>query len=221
MSTGKRIMDICGALVGLIILFILLLPVAVLIKLEDGGPVFFRQVRVGRRGRHFNIIKFRTMVPGAGATGRQLTVGEDPRLTRVGRRLRRYKLDELPQMFNVLRGEMTLVGPRPEVPRYTAMYNREQRRVLELTPGITDPASLLYRDESSLLAGAADPERDYVEKIMPEKLRLNLAYAARATVCSDLKVIWRTVFCIFFRPGATTCGAVAGDEQKVNRVGDG
>ena len=189
----KRVVDVALSVLALALLWPLGLVIAAAVTLGDGGPAFFRQERVGRGGRTFRMWKFRTMIVGAERSGRHLTVGDDPRVTRVGAVLRRTKLDELPQLFNVLRGEMSLVGPRPEVPRYVAFYNAEQRPVLRLTPGITDPASLRYRDESEELAGSAEPERMYVEHIMPEKIRLNLAYAARATWRSDLGVIWSTL----------------------------
>src|SRR3989441_1848981 len=182
MTRAKRTLDLVTAGAGLVVLAPLLAVVAVLVKTEDGGSVFFRQERVGYRGRTFRIWKFRTMVPDAGAQGLPLTVGGDSRVTRIGAWLRRLKLDELPQLFNVLVGDMTLVGPRPEVPCYVAVYDATERRVLELMPGMTDEASIRYADESTMLASAADPERVYVDEIVREKIRLNLAYAARATV---------------------------------------
>jgi lipopolysaccharide/colanic/teichoic acid biosynthesis glycosyltransferase len=184
---------VCGALIGLLTLWPLLLVIGAAIKLEDGGPVFFRQERVGIGGRRFRLWKFRTMVTDAERRGGQLTVGGDPRVTAAGRWLRQFKLDELPQLLNVLRGEMSLVGPRPEVPRYVGLYTAEQRAVLRLVPGITDPASIRYRDESAELARAVDPERLYVEEIMPEKIRLNLEYAARATPWTDFLVVLSTL----------------------------
>jgi len=184
-----------------------LLVIAVLIKLDDGGAVFFRQVRVGRGGRAFRVWKFRTMIPRAEQCGGPLTVGDDPRVTRVGRWLRHSKLDELPQLFNVLAGQMSLVGPRPEVPHYVALYTPDQRRVLDLVPGITDPASIAYRDESALLAQAPDWERQYVEVIMPEKIRLNLAYAARATRWKDFLVVVVTLLSLVSRPETTASQA--------------
>jgi lipopolysaccharide/colanic/teichoic acid biosynthesis glycosyltransferase len=193
MTRSKRTLDLVGAGVGLVMLSPLLLMVALLVKAGDGGPVFFRQERVGYRGRPFSIWKFRTMVPDAAAKGLPLTVGRDPRVTRVGAWLRRFKLDELPQLFNVLAGQMTLVGPRPEVPRYVAEYGVEQRQVLQLVPGVTDEASIRYFDESAVLAGAADPEQVYVDEIMPEKIQLNLAYAAHANVATDVRVILATL----------------------------
>jgi len=189
----KRVVDVAVSVLALVLLWPLGLLIGAAVTLGDGGPAFFRQERVGRGGRTFRMWKFRTMIVGAERSGRHLTVGDDPRVTRVGAVLRRTKLDELPQLLNVLRGEMSLVGPRPEVPRYVAFYTAEERAVLRLTPGITDPASLRYRDESQELAASADPERTYIEHIVPEKIRLNLAYAAHATWLSDLGVIWATL----------------------------
>ena len=189
----KRLMDLLGAGVGLLLLWPFFLAVAIAIKLDDRGPVFFRQERVGRFGRRFRIWKFRTMVMDAEARGAQVTVGRDPRITRVGHSLRHFKLDEFPQLFNVLLGEMSLVGPRPEVPRYVAEYSPEQRVVLDLRPGITDPASIAFRDEAAVLAEKADPERAYVEEVMPEKIRINLDYAAHATVLTDFATVLRTL----------------------------
>jgi len=193
MTHGKRAFDALAAGVGLLLLSPLLVLIAAVVKLADGGPIFFRQQRVGRGGQPFLMWKFRTMVPGAERLGHQITVGNDPRVTPVGRVLRALKLDELPQLINVLAGDMSLVGPRPEVSRYTALYSPQERPVLDLVPGITDPASIRYRDEGALLAAAADPERIYVDEIMPDKIRLNLEYAARATVWSDFLVVVRTV----------------------------
>ena len=189
----KRALDAVLAGAGLLALLPVFALVSAAIVLEDGGSPFFRQVRVGRGGRPFRIWKFRSMRRGAEALGPQLTRARDPRITRVGAVLRRYKLDELPQLLNVLAGDMSLVGPRPEVPRYVAAYTPEQARVLELVPGITDPASLAYIDEEAILARAADPERAYLERLMPEKIRINLDYAARATPLSDVAVILRTL----------------------------
>ena len=193
MTAGKRLFDLACSAAGLVILSPLLLLIALALKLSSRGPVFFRQVRVGMGGAPFRIWKFRTMVEGAERQGGALTVGADPRITRAGRLLRATKLDELPQLFNVLAGEMSLVGPRPEVARYVSGYTAEERRVLELVPGMTDPASIEYRDEARLLAGRADPERAYVEEIAPRKIRLNLEYAARATRWSDFVIIVKTV----------------------------
>ena len=191
MTLAKRSLDVVASAAGLLLLAPVLAAVALVVRRD--GPVLFRQERVGRGGRTFRIWKFRTMVSGAEARGAALTVGGDPRITRVGAWLRRTKLDELPQLLNVLRGEMTLVGPRPEVPRYVALYTPEQRRVLELVPGITDPASVRYRDEAGELALAADPQRHYIDVVLPDKIRLNLAYAARATIASDLRILLATL----------------------------
>lgn len=190
---SKRVFDATAAFAGLVLLAPILLLIALAVRTGDGGPAFFRQERVGRNGRPFRMWKFRTMMVGAERMGRALTIGRDARITRVGRVLRASKLDELPQLINVLKGEMSLVGPRPEVPRYVALYSQEQRAVLELVPGITDPASIRYGDESALLADAVDPERTYVEEILPDKLRINLEYAARATFRSDLAIVLQTL----------------------------
>jgi lipopolysaccharide/colanic/teichoic acid biosynthesis glycosyltransferase len=190
----KRAFDLAVALPGLVAIAPIGALVAAAIRLEDGGPVFFRQPRVGKGGRLFRIWKFRTMRVGAEkAGGSLLTVGADPRITRVGGLLRRYKLDEFPQLLNVVTGEMSLVGPRPEVPRYVKLYTDDQRRVLELVPGITDPASIRFRRESELLAASADPEATYVDEIMPEKIRLNLEYTGRASPLGDLRLILETI----------------------------
>ena len=193
MRPAKRALDLVGAGVGVVLLAPLFALVAVAIKAGDGGPVFYRQRRVGRNGREFRIWKFRTMVVDAERAGPPLTAGEDPRVTRVGAVLRRFKLDELPQLLNVLVGEMSLVGPRPEVARYIAYYTPSERLILRHVPGITDPASLVYADEAALLAGAADPERIYLRQIMPEKIRLSMRYARSATVLSDMMVILQTL----------------------------
>lgn len=191
MSPTKRLFDVTASLLGLAVLSPVLAAIAVAVR-RDGGPVFFRQQRIGRGGAVFRIWKFRTMVVDADRMGSLVTVGGDPRITAVGRFLRRHKLDELPQLLNVVLGEMSLVGPRPEVERYVRLYTPAQRRVLELTPGITDPASIAFRDEERILAGAADPERFYIDEVMPAKIRVNLAYAARATLARDVGVILTT-----------------------------
>lgn len=192
MRAGKRAMDIFGAATGLVLVSPLLGLIALVILLSAGRPVFFRQVRVGQGGSTFRMWKFRTMVAGADR-GPQLTVEGDDRIFAAGHVLRRWKLDELPQLLNVLVGDMTLVGPRPEVPRYVDRYTPRDRAVLDLVPGVTDPASVLYRNEGSILAASADPERLYVQTIMPEKIAINLAYAARATLWTDMTVILSTL----------------------------
>ncbi|HEY6135388.1 MAG TPA: sugar transferase [Rubrivivax sp.] len=191
---GKRLFDIVVALGGLLVFGLPMIAIALWIRLDSAGPVFFRQARVGRYGRLFRIHKFRTMVADAPLRGPAVTVGADPRITRSGAWLRRSKLDELPQLLDVLAGDMSIVGPRPELPQYVALYPPVLReRVLSVRPGITDPVSLRYADESALLARAPDPEREYREVVLPAKLQAAAAYAARATLWSDLGVIGRTL----------------------------
>jgi lipopolysaccharide/colanic/teichoic acid biosynthesis glycosyltransferase len=191
---GKRLFDVLGAAVSLMLLAPLMVLVAVAVRLDSPGPVLFRQERVGRHGRPFRIHKFRTMQVDATGRGPLLTASGDPRVTRVGAALRRHRLDELPQLIDVLKGDMSLVGPRPEVPRYVALYPPDLReRVLAVRPGITDPSSLDFLDEGELLARAADPEREYVDVILPRKLRRAADYADRATFATDLRVIGRTL----------------------------
>ncbi|MBI3100296.1 MAG: sugar transferase [Burkholderiales bacterium] len=200
---AKRLFDIALSLLALVLLCPLLLAVALWVRLDSPGPVLFRQQRVGRGGRPFAILKFRTMQVNAEAAGLQITVGQDPRITRAGHWLRRSKLDELPQLLNVLRGEMSMVGPRPEVPRYVALYPADQRAtVLSVRPGITDLASLAFRDESTLLARSADPERTYVEEILPIKLRHACDYVAQRSLWLDLRIIARTALALLGRQGA-------------------
>jgi len=189
----KRIVDLVFASAGVVLLSPGFVLIATLIRIGDGRPVFFRQQRIGRDGVPFTMWKFRTMRPDAELHGGQLTAGQDPRITPIGRWLRSTKLDELPQLFNVLRGEMSLVGPRPEVPEYVNRYTDAQRAVLKLKPGITDPASISFRNEAALLGQAADPDEYYTNVVMPEKIKINLAYSERATSLSDLKVLLQTM----------------------------
>jgi lipopolysaccharide/colanic/teichoic acid biosynthesis glycosyltransferase len=188
---GKRMFDIAGATLGLVLAGPLLLILAVAIKIESRGPVFFRGVRVGLHGHRFRIFKFRSMVADAEQSGPGITAAGDSRVTRLGRLLRRFKLDELPQLLNVLKGEMSLVGPRPEDPRYVAHYTAEQRRVLSVRPGITGAASVRYRHEEVLLRGP-DWETVYLTVIMPDKLKIDLAYIEHWSFGSDLKVLVQT-----------------------------
>jgi lipopolysaccharide/colanic/teichoic acid biosynthesis glycosyltransferase len=195
---SKRLFDLLAAIVGLALLWPVFLAIGLAIKLDSPGPVFFRQWRVGRFGVQFRLFKFRTMTVAAEQTGPQITVGSDIRITRVGAVLRRFKLDELPQLIDVVRGTMSLVGPRPEVPRYVQQYSPERRaHLLSVRPGITDFASLRYRNESELLARAADAEREYVEVIMPEKLRVAGNYIDHASMRSDLRLLGLTIWTIF------------------------
>jgi lipopolysaccharide/colanic/teichoic acid biosynthesis glycosyltransferase len=194
----KRLIDVLASVCGLLLLAPLLLVAAIAIKLDSPGPVFFRQVRVGRNGVEFRIHKLRTMrqTDGTDEAGAamQITVGDDPRITRVGALLRRTKLDELAQLIDVCLGHMSLVGPRPEVPRYVAVYPQALRdKLLGVRPGITDPASLAFRDESERLTRAADPQREYLEVVMPAKLAISAKYIDEANTLSDLRCIAATV----------------------------
>jgi lipopolysaccharide/colanic/teichoic acid biosynthesis glycosyltransferase len=196
----KRVFDVLCAAAGLLLLSPLLIGIALWIKLDSRGPVFFRQQRVGRFGAPFRIHKFRSMRADAPLAGPQITVGADPRITRAGHFLRRTKLDELPQLLDVLAGNMSVVGPRPEVPRYVALYPAALRdKVLSVRPGITDPASIMYRDESAVLARAADPERAYVEQIMPAKLRCAAEYVDNMSLVNDVRLIGATLRILWSR----------------------
>lgn len=191
---AKRTLDIVASAFGLAVLLPVFVAIAIWIKIDSEGPVLFRQERVGRNGRVFRILKFRTMTVASSGTGLQLTVGADRRITRTGGILRRFKLDELPQLLNVLRGDMSLVGPRPEVPRYVACYTDEQRAlVLSVRPGITDPASIAFVDESRLLAASIDPEKTYIEAILPRKLQLYTDYVRTRTFWGDVRLILQTL----------------------------
>ncbi len=193
-AMGKRLFDLLVSALALLLLAPLLLLLALVVRLDSPGPVFFRQQRVGRGGVPFNIHKFRTMVADAPQRGLALTVGNDARITRSGAWLRRTRLDELPQLIDVLQGHMSLVGPRPEVPRYVQYYPPGLReRALAVRPGITDPSSLAFLDEATLLAAAADPEREYIDHILPRKLQAAADYAAHASLWTDLRVIVRTL----------------------------
>ena len=192
----KRIFDFILSLCGLIILSPLFLLLAIWIKLDSRGPVFFRQERVGYLGRLFRMHKFRTMF--ADAAGIPLTIGDDPRITRCGRFLRRFKLDEFPQLLDVLKGDMSLVGPRPEVPRYMAQYPEDIRKlVLSVPPGITDIAAIKFKNENELLNNSKDPEKDYIEKILPIKIKYYQEYIAKRSLALDLKLIFQTIKAIF------------------------
>lgn len=191
---AKRIFDLFISVAGTIVLLPVFVCIAIWIKLDSSGPVFFRQDRVGRFGKNFRIFKFRTMCLDAETKGRQITVGEDPRITRSGRFLRHYKLDELPQLLNVVLGEMSLVGPRPEVPRYVSLYPANVReQVLSVPPGITDYASIEYKDENAILGRATDPDRAYIEEVMPVKLRYYQRYVAERSLWIDFILILRTL----------------------------
>jgi lipopolysaccharide/colanic/teichoic acid biosynthesis glycosyltransferase len=192
----KRAFDLLACLPALVLLSPLLILIAVLIRLESKGPVLYLQERIGKDLKPFKICKFRTMVTDADRKGLLTVGGRDPRITRIGYHLRKYKLDELPQLFNVITGEMSLVGPRPEVRKYVELYTAEQRRVLSVKPGITDYASIAYVNENEILGESTDPERTYIDQIMPQKLELNLKYIAEKSLMTDAKIIFKTLLSI-------------------------
>lgn len=194
----KRLFDIVASAVGLLILSPLFVVVAIWIKLDSKGPVFYRQVRVGRYGKDFLIFKFRSMRVGADSGSLVTIGGRDPRVTKCGYFIRKYKIDELPQLINVLVGDMSFVGPRPEVRHYVNYWTPEQMRVLEVRPGITDPASIKFRNENDLMANADDPEDYYIHTIMQEKLKLYLEYVDNASFWYDMRLIFRTLKVVAF-----------------------
>ncbi len=197
MPAGKRILDVCVSASALIVLSPVLLLAAAAVWIESGRPVLFAQERVGRGARRFTLWKFRSMRSGEGPL---VTTAADMRITRVGKVLRKTKLDELPQFWNVLLGDMSLVGPRPEVPAYVDRYRPQFERILRVRPGITDPASIAFRDEETLLAASEDPERTYLEVILPAKLRLSEEYLELASVRLDLQILIRTLFAVACNP---------------------
>lgn len=192
----KRKTDIVLSLWGLILLSPLFLIIVLLILVDSGKPVLYRQPRTGKDGVPFDILKFRTMIVNADKSS-LLTIGlHDNRITRVGYYLRKYKIDELPQLINVLKGEMSLVGPRPEVTKYTQLYTQQQKEALSVRPGITDPASILLKNENEMIAASSDPEKFYIEKLIPEKVSINLQYIERMSLKNDLRIIVKTLFAI-------------------------
>jgi lipopolysaccharide/colanic/teichoic acid biosynthesis glycosyltransferase len=193
----KRAFDILVSAVALLVLSPVLVILGLMVALSSPGGAFFRQVRVGRAGKEFRLFKFRTMRPGSEALGQITVGGRDPRITGIGYFLRKSKMDELPQLINVLFGDMSLVGPRPEVPRYVALYSAEQRMVLNVRPGITSAASIAYMDENEILGRSADPHRAYVEEVMPAKLALDLDYVKDRSFFRDLSIILRTFTGLF------------------------
>ncbi len=196
---GKRLLDVFFSLLGLVLTSPLLLIINFLIKKEDGGSVFYRGLRVGRNGRLFKIYKFRSMVINADKIGGPSTSSDDSRITKIGTFIRKYKLDELPQLINVLKGDMSFVGPRPEVKQYVDMYSESEKVILTVRPGITDWASLWNIDEGSVLAGSPDPEKAYLEKIRPTKLKLQLKYVREQSFFTDIKIIGLTLYSIITR----------------------
>ena len=195
---GKRILDIVLSSIGLLLLLPLITLVAVLVRCTSPGPAFYRQERVGRFGKTFQIVKFRSMVVNADKCGLSITKAGDSRVTRVGTFLRKWKIDELPQLWNVFRGEMSLVGPRPELPLYVSTYTTDQREVLSVTPGITDIASICYRDEEAILASAGDADDLYRKVVLPHKLMLNRQYIRTISFGMDIKLILKTLALLLF-----------------------
>jgi len=192
--TVKRAFDLFASLFGLVLSLPLFLVVGFLIRLDSRGPIFFRQERVGKGLQPFTIYKFRTMFHEVAVQDRAITPAGDPRVTRLGRVLRKLKFDELPQLFNVLKGDMSLVGPRPEVPRYVKLFRSDYEEILKIRPGITDLASLKYRDEASLLANATDPDALYLQQVLPDKIRLAKEYVRRSSLAYDIRLIFKTIF---------------------------
>jgi lipopolysaccharide/colanic/teichoic acid biosynthesis glycosyltransferase len=199
-SAIKRVFDAAMATAGFPVLFPLLGILALAIRIDSPGSTFYRGVRVGRFGKSFRIFKFRTMVQNAEKIGASSTPEDDPRVTRVGRFLRKYKLDELPQLLNVIRGEMSLVGPRPQVLWAVELYTPAEKAVLSVRPGITDCASLRFRDEGEILRGSANPDQEYFEKIHPEKMRLSLEYIQKQCLWLDCQILVKTLAAVLFRP---------------------
>lgn len=189
----KRIFDIVASSIGLILVSPILISISVCIKLDSKGAVFFKQVRVGKDKKLFKIYKFRTMVTDAEKIGKQITIGNDKRITRVGKFIRKCKLDELPQLINVFKGEMSLVGPRPEVPKYVDLYDEYQEQILLVQPGITDYASIEFRNENEILGNSINPEKIYIEEIMPAKIELNMKYIKNISLFEDLKLVINTI----------------------------
>lgn len=188
----KRIFDLLVSFFAIILLSPFFIIVSLLIKMDSKGPVIFKQVRVGKNEKPFEIYKFRTMVVDAEKLGKQITVGNDNRITKIGGFLRKFKLDELPQLFNVFKGDMSFVGPRPEVPKYTNLYTEEQKKVFKVRPGITDYASIKYRNENEILGKSKNPEKTYIEEVMQDKLKINLMYMKKRSIMEDFKIICET-----------------------------
>jgi lipopolysaccharide/colanic/teichoic acid biosynthesis glycosyltransferase len=188
----KRVFDFIVSALGIVVFSPVLILSALLVKVDSPGPIFFKQQRIGKEFRPFWIYKFRTMRASL-EQGPNITIGNDPRITGIGRLLRQSKIDELPQLINILRGEMSFVGPRPEVPQYVQLYRKEYQQILTVRPGLTDLASLKYRDEAALLAGAENPEEEYVRRILPDKIMLATDYIQRASFFFDLRLILETI----------------------------
>ncbi len=194
----KRVFDVAASGCGLVLLSPVFLAAALAVRFSSPGPILFRQERVGLRFKPFEILKFRSMSVDAPRNGPTITAGADPRITRVGRVLRKTKIDELPQLINVLKGDMSIVGPRPEVPQYVAMFRQDYEQILQVRPGITDGASLKFRNEAEILGRSADPQAEYIERILPEKIALAKQYLARRSMFYDLGLIARTLWQVVF-----------------------
>mgnify|MGYP003688810255 CR=1 FL=1 len=189
---SKRIFDIVSSLIALVIFSPLIIIISLWIALDSRGGIFYRQIRVGKNQKEFGLYKFRSMRPNSDKAG-QITVGNDSRVTKVGKFIRKFKIDEVPQLINILKGDMSVVGPRPEVPKYVNMYSEEQLKVLSVLPGLTDYASIEYLDEQKILGASEDPDKAYIEEVMPAKLKLNLKYIADRGFWLDIKLVFRTV----------------------------
>jgi len=197
MMASKRLTDLIISTASIVLLSPVLLSIALLVRLGSRGPIIYRQIRVGQGEIDFTLFKFRTMFVNSDQKG-LLTLGDrDSRITHLGFFVRKYKLDELPQLFNVLEGSMSLIGPRPEVRKYVSLYSEDQKKVLSVKPGLSDYASIIYRNETELLSKALDPEQFYIKEIMPQKLALNLEYIRRSSVKEDLVIMWKTLVAIF------------------------
>lgn len=192
----KRIFDIVASCSVLVLLSPLFIIISIWIALDSKGGIFYRQIRIGKNEKEFQLYKFRSMAVGSDKSG-QLTIGEDARITKSGKFIRKTKIDEFPQLLNIIFGDMSIVGPRPEVPKYVALYSDEQKKVLSIRPGLTDYASLEYFDEQSILGQSKDPEKAYISEIMPAKLKLNLRYIDEQSFVTDLKIIFKTIGKIF------------------------
>ena len=212
----KRVFDTFSSLISLVVLSPLLAVIAIRIINDSPGPVFFRGTRMGRFGRPFRIYKFRTMVIDAEKLGGPSTSDNDPRITRVGGVLRKYKLDELPQLINIIKGEMSFVGPRPEVPQYVALFSEEEKAILSVRPGITDWASIGNPDEGAALAGSQDPEKTYLEKIRPEKIRLQLAYVRSPSFWTDIRILAETFMVLLRTRSPFQSSPGKGEAKRIN-----
>jgi lipopolysaccharide/colanic/teichoic acid biosynthesis glycosyltransferase len=196
---GKRIFDFIASLIGLILLSPFLVIIGVLVKISDKGPVFYRSKRVGQNFKPFYLLKFRTMVVNAEELGPFVTKGGDQRITKIGKFLRKYKLDELPQLWNVVKGELSIVGPRPEVEKYISFYKDDYKEILKIKPGITDYAAIKFKNEEEILAKFEDVEKAYIENVLPEKIKLYKTYLNEIGFLTDLKLIFKTLWGITFK----------------------